>query len=174
MPSNWPPIRSIAARLLALRASVFSVTRSDRHSSKACRSRSSLQAVFTCVRCAHDAYQVAPISATVGGCSSDGSGPGARPGGHGDGQAKTSKVKEARRPGDVARAEVTHRERDLPAGVPRGERQLRVGTRLGRAVRHPGVPVAVPVPCRRLGEALRMAEGQRLKPDPVSLKRELD
>jgi len=91
MPSNRPPIRSIAARLLALRASVFSVTRSDRQPSKAWRSSSSLQAVFTCVRCAHGAYHVEPISATVGGCSSEGSGPGAMPGGHGAGQTKTSR-----------------------------------------------------------------------------------
>jgi hypothetical protein len=82
-------------------------------------------------------------------------------------------VHEARRAGDLAGAEVPHRERYLAAAVPRGQRQLRVGMRFRQAVRHPGVAVAAPVACRRPGEAFRMAEGQRLKAHPVSLKREL-
>ncbi|HEX3962287.1 MAG TPA: hypothetical protein VHZ03_37610 [Trebonia sp.] len=92
MPSSRPPIRSIAARDLALRASVFRVTRMAPHSWNACRSRTSLQAVLTCVPCHFGPYQVLPISATDGGCSSDGSGPGVTPGGQADGAwVKTSR-----------------------------------------------------------------------------------
>ena len=90
-PSNRPPIRSIARRDAALRASVFSVTRSDRHVSNACVSRSSLVSVLIAVRCADAAYQVLPISATDGGFSSLGSPPVPMPGGQGAGSWNTSR-----------------------------------------------------------------------------------
>ncbi len=85
------PSRSIAPREAALRASVFSVTRRTPQTSKACVSISSLQAALTPVRWAEAAYQVLPISATEGGRSAEGSGPALTPGGHGDGQPKTSR-----------------------------------------------------------------------------------
>ncbi len=49
-PSNVAPSRSMAARDAWFRASVLSVTRSTLHTSKACRSMSSLHSSLTPVR----------------------------------------------------------------------------------------------------------------------------
>ena len=65
-PSSLPPIRSIAARDLAFRASVLRVVRRTPQVSKAWPSMSSLASVFTAVRCASGVSQVQPISTASG------------------------------------------------------------------------------------------------------------
>ena len=101
-PSNRPPIRSIARRDAVLRASVFNVTRSDRHVSNACVSRSSLASVLIAVRWADAAYQVLPISTTDGGFSSVGTPPVPMPGGHGAGSWNTSRSRNRVQPTRVS------------------------------------------------------------------------
>jgi hypothetical protein len=81
----------MARRDAALRASVFSATRSVPHTSNARVRSRSLQAGLTPVRWQDAAYQVLPISATDGGASSAGSGPRPTPGGQAGGHAKTSR-----------------------------------------------------------------------------------
>jgi hypothetical protein len=75
-------MRSIARRERALRASVFSVTRSTPQVSKAWPSMSSLDSGLQPVRWTAGASQVLPISTTVGIASGRGV---ARPGGHAGG-----------------------------------------------------------------------------------------
>ena len=106
IPSYDAPIRSIAARERALRASVFNVMRHTPQTSKAYVSSSSFISVLTGDRCTDCASQVLPISAVLGVARG--------PRSPGNGQKPRSRKRVEPMTRDVA-ASSTAKGRDVPA-----------------------------------------------------------